>query len=87
MATRLGVSAGCVLFGHTHRAGPLPADDPREWRTASGTRLINAGSWVHEPAFIGSDPARSPYRGGFAVVVDDDGPPELRNLLDRAPRA
>ena len=29
---RLGVPAGThVMFGHTHRAGPLPADDPSEW--------------------------------------------------------
>jgi Calcineurin-like phosphoesterase superfamily domain len=80
---RLGVDAAYVLFGHTHRAGPLPADDPADWRTVAGARLINAGCWVHEPAFIGTDPSRSPYRAGFGVVVGDDGPPLLRNLLDR----
>jgi hypothetical protein len=76
---RLGVPARHVIFGHTHRAGPLPADDMSEWG-----RLLNTGSWVHEPRFIGDDPVRSPYRTGFAAIVRDDGPPELVNLLDPA---
>lgn len=79
---RLGVDARYVIFGHTHRAGPLPDNDPAEWRTAAGTHLINAGCWVGEPAFLGPDPASSPYRPGFVVVIDGDAPPQLRNLLD-----
>jgi hypothetical protein len=79
---RLGVTAGHVLFGHTHRAGPLPGDDPGEWTTAGGTRLTNSGCWVHEASLQGADPGRSPYRVGFAVWVGDSGPPELVNLLD-----
>jgi hypothetical protein len=82
---RLGVTAGHVLFGHTHRAGPLPGDDPREWVTAGGARLTNSGCWVQEPAFVGADPGRSPYRVGFAVWVGESGPPELVNLLDPSP--
>ena len=78
----LGVSADYVIFGHTHRAGPLGGDDPAEWVTARGGRLINSGCWVHEPAFMGADPSQSPYRTGFCVVVEDDGPPRLVNLLD-----
>ncbi len=31
---------------------------------------------------MGADPARSPYRPGFAVVVEDAAPPRLVNLLD-----
>jgi hypothetical protein len=79
---RLGVRAEHVLFGHTHRAGPLPGDDPGEWTTAGGTRLTNSGCWVHEASLQGADPGRSPYRVGFAVWVGDSGPPELVNLLD-----
>jgi hypothetical protein len=81
----LGVSADYVIFGHTHRAGPVPGDDPAEWVTARGARLINSGCWVHEPAFMGSDPSQSPYRTGFCVVVeetDPSTPPRLVNLLD-----
>jgi hypothetical protein len=83
--TRLGVLAPHVVFGHTHRAGPLPADDRSEWRAPTGAMVLNAGCWVHEPGFLGTRPQQSPYRAGFAVVVEDDGPPRLINLLDRAP--
>ncbi len=79
--SRLGVDADWVIFGHTHRAGPLPADDPSQWR-AGLTALVNAGCWVREPAFTGPDPSNSPYRAGFGVFVDDTDPPQLRNLLD-----
>jgi hypothetical protein len=85
VCARLGVSPGYVIFGHTHRAGPLPDDDPTEWTTRSGARLINSGCWVHEPAFMGADASQSPYRTGFCVVVDDDGPPRLLNLSDPGP--
>ena len=79
---RLAIDAAHVIFGHTHRAGPLPGDDLGEWRTRSGTSLINCGCWVREPSFTGSDPACSPYRVGFCVWVEDEGAPELANLLD-----
>jgi hypothetical protein len=37
---------------------------------------------VHEPAFMGADASQSPYRTGFCVVIDDDGPPRLLNLSE-----
>jgi hypothetical protein len=80
----LGVEASSVIFGHTHRAGPLPRDDHSEWTAAGGIRLLNTGCWVHEPAFLGPRPSQSPYRAGFAVVLEDGGPPALVNLLDPA---
>jgi hypothetical protein len=69
-----------VVFGHTHRPGPLPRDDVSEWTMQSGTRLWNSGSWLHEGAFVrtGQD---SPYWPGTVLMVDDDGPPTLRNVL------
>jgi hypothetical protein len=85
VCARLGVSATHVIFGHTHRAGPLAGDDRSEWLTSAGGRLINSGCWAHEPAFMGSDGSQSPYRTGFCVIVDDDGPPRLVNLLDPDP--
>ncbi len=84
VVARLRVPASHVIFGHTHRAGPLLGDDSSEWGRTGATRLINIGSWVHEARFIGDDPLGSPYRPGFAAIVGDDGPPELVNLLDRA---
>jgi hypothetical protein len=69
-----------VVFGHTHRPGPLPADDAAEWTTESGTRLWNSGSWLHEGAFVrtGRD---SPYWPGTVLTLEDDGPPRLENVL------
>jgi hypothetical protein len=81
VVARLGVEAQYVIFGHTHRAGPLDGDDRSEWFARSGAALVNAGSWVREVGFLGPDPAKSPYRPGFCVTVDEDGPPQLRNLL------
>jgi hypothetical protein len=72
-----------AVFGHTHRAGTLPSDDTREWWAPSGPRMVNSGCWVHEPIFLGPRPEQSPYRAGFAVLVEDsDRPPELINLLE-----
>jgi hypothetical protein len=85
VTARLQVGAGYVIFGHTHRAGPLPGDDPAAWRAPGGAALINCGCWVREPAFLGADPSTSPYRPGFAVLVEDTDPltpPRLLNLLD-----
>jgi hypothetical protein len=79
---RLGVEADYLIFGHTHRAGPLSAARADAWRGPQGRVAMNTGSWILEPAFLGPRPQSSPYRAGFCVVVDETGPPELRNLLD-----
>lgn len=81
---RLGVPARHAIFGHTHRAGPLPGDDRSEWVAAGGAAMLNTGCWVYERGFLGADPGRSPYRPGFAAVVQSEGAPELVNLLDPA---
>jgi predicted phosphodiesterase len=70
----LGIGASHVVFGHTHRSGPHERDAP--WG-----RLINGGSWILEDAFLGERPEESPYFPGHAVIVPDEGPPELRRLL------
>ena len=76
---RLGIEAGHVIFGHTHRRGPL-GHDPG-WR-AGATRLWNTGSWVHTPSLLGRNAVDSPYWPGTLALVADEGPPELRHLLD-----
>jgi hypothetical protein len=69
-----------VIFGHTHRPGPLPRDDSVEWTTLSGTRLWNSGSWLYEGAFVrtGSD---SPYWPGTVLTLVDEDPPRIENVL------
>jgi hypothetical protein len=79
---RLGLEAEHVIFGHTHRAGPLPEDDVTEWRTPTGSWLHNSGNWVHEGGFLAGAGPESPYWPGAALVVGDGGPPELVRLLE-----
>lgn len=79
---RLDIRAPCVIFGHSHRAGPLPGDDKSEWRMPEGTSLLNTGCWVYEHVYLGHGAAKSPYRPGFVAVIADEGPPVLSNLLD-----
>jgi hypothetical protein len=81
VAARLRLSDAHVVFGHTHRTGPLDGDDPAEWRGRGGARLVNCGSWTYAPIFFGGEPNESPYWPGACVVVDDDGPPQIRRLL------
>ncbi len=78
---RLGVVADHVIFGHTHRAGPLPGDT-EGWSLPGGTRLHNTGSWLHERVFLGDahDPG-NPYWPGSVTYLRDEGPPELVNVL------
>jgi len=78
---RLGINAPHVVFGHTHRSGPWPRDDPGEWISAAGSRIVNSGSWVYQPHFLSAEPNESPYWPGTAVVVEDYGPPRLMRLL------
>ena len=79
---RLGIPAGHVVFGHTHRAGPLPGDDPGDgWALGDGRRLWNSGAWVHEPPLIGSRGMASGHWPGASIVVEDGGPPRLKRWL------
>lgn len=79
---RLALGDAHVIFGHTHRAGPLPGDAPGDWHAPSGARLINSGCWTYDAYFLTGAPGESPYWPGGAVLIEDDGPPELLRLLD-----
>jgi len=71
----LELDADEVVFGHTHRPGPLPGE--RDW----DARLFNTGSWLYEPNLLAENAANSPYWPGCALFIRDDQPPELRRLL------
>ena len=76
---RLGLGgAGHVIWGHSHRSGPWPADDPAEWTAPGGARIVNTGSWVYQPHFLSPEPNGSPYWPGTAVLVEDDRPAAAR---------
>ena len=76
----LAIEAEHVIFGHTHRPGPLPGD-VEGWRLPGGTRLTNTGSWLYEPVFIRGDGPSSPYWPGGVTWLADEGPPEATNVL------
>lgn len=78
---RLRVDAPYVVFGHSHRAGPFPGDDPAEWIAPTGSRLFNTGSWIYQGHFLSANANESPYWPGVGVVVEDSGPPRLERLL------
>jgi predicted phosphodiesterase len=83
---RLAIEADHVVFGHTHRRGPL--QDESGWTAPSGAALLNSGSWTHMPGLIGSaTAAESPYWPGTVVEAEDSGPPRARLLLDSLTRA
>ncbi len=66
VAARLAVGDAHVVFGHTHRAGPLPGDDRPEWRGTGGARLINTGCWTYDSYFLTAASGESPYWPGVA---------------------
>jgi hypothetical protein len=78
---RLGIGADHVVWGHSHRSGPWPGDDPGEWVAPGGAHILNTGSWVYQRHFLSERPNDSPYWPGTAVMVEDDGPPRLVRLL------
>jgi hypothetical protein len=83
---RLGVDADHVIFGHVHRLGPLPGDDPRRWRglpaAGAGPRILNSGSWVYEPLLLHGARAPHPYWPGGAVLLEAGEAPRPVGLLD-----
>jgi Calcineurin-like phosphoesterase len=81
VAECLDLGGAYVVFGHTHRAGPLPGDDAAEWRAPCGARLVNSGCWTYDSHFLTRTPGESPYWPGSCVIVEDEGPPILRRLL------
>jgi hypothetical protein len=82
VAQRLGLRDAHVVFGHTHRAGPLPGDERSEWIGPSGARLVNSGCWTYDSYFLTGSPGESPYWPGGSVLVEESGPPVLSGLLD-----
>jgi hypothetical protein len=86
VVAHLGIDARHVLFGHTHRAGPLPGDDPADWALPAGGGLVNTGSWVYERVHVG-DRHGGPYWPGGAVELEDGAEPRPVRLLDDVPAA
>jgi hypothetical protein len=88
VASRLGLGDSYVVFGHTHRSGPLPDDQASDWNRppaaggeTPGARLVNTGCWTYDSIFLTDKPGESPYWPGTCVLVEDTGAPVLQRLL------
>jgi predicted phosphodiesterase len=81
VADSLRPDADHLVFGHTHRAGPLPGDELAEWTTLNGTRLWNSGGWFRESAFLRDGDDANPYWPGTVLLLGDEGPPRIENAL------
>jgi 3',5'-cyclic AMP phosphodiesterase CpdA len=81
VANRLAPSFRHVIFGHTHRCGPLPGD-VEGWWLPDGRRLSNTGSWLYEGVFTSrADGPKNPYFPGRVTWVDAEGPPRIESLI------
>lgn len=77
----LGIESDHVLFGHTHRAGPLPGE-VEGWHLPGGARLHNTGSWVYEDVFLGGTrPSENPYWPGCVTFLRDEGAPFTERVV------
>jgi predicted phosphodiesterase len=85
VAHRLRIEADHLIFGHTHRRGPMANE--AGWRLENGMRLWNSGSWAYAPGLVGRRAADSPYWPGTIVVLEGDRQPRPRQLLDDLTKA
>jgi hypothetical protein len=83
LTRRLGLEAGHVITGHTHRGGPNEGDT--EWELPGGS-LHNSGSWVFASAFHRPGTPPGPYWPGTVTWLDEDGPPRRVRLLQERSR-
>jgi hypothetical protein len=86
LVRRLDITADHVIIGHSHRAGPNPAEGV--WRSPDdGPRLHNTGSWDHGRAFESATPDGRLFLPGTVTWVRDQGAPERIQVGDggRAP--
>jgi predicted phosphodiesterase len=72
VAARLGLGNAYVVFGHTHRAGPLAGEDPSRWQGRDGARLINCGCWLEHALH-----SRGGAPSALCVMVEGNEPPVL----------
>ncbi len=82
-AAALDVRAEFVVFGHVHRRGPLPDEDPQPWSARDGhQQLLNTGSWRFDAVLCHGARPPHPYWPGGAVVIEADGRPRSVGILD-----
>ena len=89
VAARLELGDAHVIFGHTHRAGPLAGDDERGVARAGAARGWSTPAAGPTTRSSSRRPGRrTPTGPGGAVLVEDGPapPPRALRLLGRAAR-
>jgi UDP-2,3-diacylglucosamine pyrophosphatase LpxH len=74
-----------VIFGHTHRPGPLPGTDaPAQWRASwSGheVEVLNAGSWLYDVERALTQEYYDTRWPGTLVLIPDGEAPRVVSIL------
>ncbi len=74
-----------VIFGHTHRPGPLPGlDVPDHWRAqwaGHEVRVLNSGSWLYDVEQALTDDYHASRWPGTYVLIPDGEAPRLVSVL------
>ena len=73
-----------VVFGHTHRPGPLEDDLLDRWTVqvhGQDTIVMNAGSWLYDSGKARRIDYRPQRWPGTFVLIPDQGPPRLVEAL------
>jgi UDP-2,3-diacylglucosamine pyrophosphatase LpxH len=74
-----------IIFGHTHRPGPLAGlDAPRRWQATFAGRAVelwNCGSWLYDSQRALTEEYYRTRWPGTVVLLPDDEPPRVVSLL------
>jgi hypothetical protein len=74
-----------IIFGHTHRAGPLAGQDsPQCWRVTWAGRAVdlwNCGSWLYDSERALTEEYYRTRWPGTLVLIPDGEPPRIVSLL------
>src|SRR6185312_6446571 len=73
-----------VIFGHTHRPGPLDIDTPERWKATVHDQeavVMNCGSWLYDDGKARRLDYRPQRWPGTFILVPDQGSPRLVEVL------
>lgn len=81
----LPTGAKYVIFGHTHRPGPLESiDSPERWTVklhGQETQVMNSGSWLYDAGKARRPDYRPQRWPGTFILIPDRGQPRLVEVL------
>jgi predicted phosphodiesterase len=81
----LPTGARYVIFGHTHRPGPLEGiDAPERWTVklrGQETQVMNSGSWLYDAGKARRPDYRPQRWPGTFILIPDRGHPRLVEVL------